>query len=71
MIERAEIVAFDSGSYTATLRYAGSRTGAVAGVPVSASIAAAEMVVGETAGVLLFGVDGNPLDALVVGVTKP
>lgn len=71
MIARAEIVAFDAGSHTATLRYGGSISGTVAGVPVSAAIAAAEMVAGETAGVLLFGDGGNPLDALVVGVTKP
>jgi hypothetical protein len=71
VIERAEVIAFDAGTHTTTLRYAGSRTGTVAGVPVFASIAAAEMVVGESAGVLIFGADGNPLDALVVGVTKP
>jgi hypothetical protein len=29
------------------------------------------MVIGESAGVLLFSADGYPLDALVVGVTKP
>ncbi len=71
MITRAEIVAFDAGTQTATLRYAGSRSGTVAGVPVSAAIASADMVVGETAGVLLFGDGSNPLDALVVGVTAP
>ncbi len=54
-----------------TLRYAGSISGTVGGVPVSAAIAAAEMVVGETVGVLLFGDGGNPADALVVGVTAP
>jgi hypothetical protein len=71
MIARAEIVAFDSGTHTATLRYAASRAGAVASVPVSAAIAAGDMVVGETVGVLLFGDGSNPLDALVVGVTAP
>jgi hypothetical protein len=71
VIDRAEIIAFDAGTHSATLRYAGSQTGTVAGTPVSASITAAQMVVGEIAGVPLFGADGNPLDALVVGVTKP
>ena len=71
MIARAEIIAFDSGAYTATLRYAGSLSGAVSGVPVSAAIATAAMVVGETVGVLLFGDGSNPTDALVVGVTAP
>jgi hypothetical protein len=71
MIARAEVMAFDSGAHTATLRYAGSISGTVVGVPVSAAIAAADMVVGETVGVLLFRDGGNPADALVVGVTAP
>ena len=71
MIARAEIVAYDAPTHTVTLRYAGSISRTVAGVPVSASIAAGEMVIGETAGVLLFGAGGNPADALVVGVTAP
>ncbi|MDP6607401.1 MAG: hypothetical protein QF664_14260 [Dehalococcoidia bacterium] len=71
MIARAEIVAFDAGTHSATLRYAGSRAGTVAGVPVSAAIASGDMVVGETVGVLLFGDGYNPVDALVVGVTAP
>lgn len=67
MIERAVLDAFDSASYLATLRYAGSPSTAVAGVPVSRAIPAAALVPGRRVAVALFGAS-HPLDAMVVGV---
>lgn len=47
MIERAVLDASDAASYLATLRYAGSPSTAVAGVPVSRAIPAAALVPGR------------------------
>ena len=67
MIERATLEAFDSATHLATVRFAGSLTSVVAGVPVSRAIAAAELVTGRRVAVALFD-PGHPLDAMVVGV---
>jgi hypothetical protein len=66
-IERGTLVAFNSGSYTATVRLAGSLSSVVAGVPVSRGIASAEMVTGRRVAVAIFDA-GNPVDAMVIGV---
>jgi hypothetical protein len=67
MLERGELLAFNSTTYKATVRYAESLTSVVAGVPVSRAIASAEMVAGRRVAVALFDV-AQPLDAMVVGV---
>ena len=68
MLERGEIISYDAGAHTATIRFAGSISSTVAAVPVSASLTAADMAVGRTAAVLFFGDAANPGDSLVVGV---
>ena len=67
MIERATLEAFDATKHVATVRYAGSLTSVVAGVPVSRAIPASELVTGRRVAVALFD-PGHPLDAMVVGV---
>ena len=67
MIERAVLVDFDAGSYTATVRLAGSLSSVVAGVPVSRAIDSAELTSGRRLAVATFGAS-NPADAMVVGV---
>ena len=49
------------------MRYAGSISMAVAGVPVSRAIASGEMQTGRRVAVMLFDAD-HPADAMVVGV---
>ena len=67
MIERATLEAFDAAAYVATVRFAGSLTSVVRGVPVSRAIPATELVTGRRVAVALFD-PGHPLDAMVVGV---
>lgn len=67
MLERGELLAFNSTTYEATVRYADSLTSVVANVPVSRGIASAEMVVGRRVSVAVFAA-AQPLDAMVVGV---
>ena len=67
MIERATLEAFNSTAYTATVRFVGSLTSVVAGVPVSRGIPSAELTVGRRVAVALFD-PGHPVDAMVVGV---
>lgn len=67
MLERGELVAFDGGAHTATVRFAGSLSSVVAAVPVSRAIDAGEMVAGRRVVVALFAA-GDPADAMVVGV---
>lgn len=67
MLERGELIAFDGGDYTATVRYARSLTATVSGVPVSRAVASAELVAGRRVAVARFS-DGHPADAMVVGV---
>ena len=67
VLERGTLLAFDGGAYTATVRYAGSISTVVSGVPVSRAIASAEMVTGRRVAVARFDA-GHPADAMVVGV---
>jgi hypothetical protein len=67
MLERGELLAFNSTNYVATVRYADSLSSVVAKVPVSRAIASAEMVAGRRVAVALFDA-AQPLDAMVVGV---
>ena len=66
IVERATLVAFNAGAYTATVQYASSLSTSVAGVPVSRAIAAGEMLGGRRLAVAVF--DDGPEDAMVVGV---
>ena len=66
-ILRATLVAFDSVAYTATIRPPGSAAGAIAGVPVSRSIPAAELVAGRLVAAAAF-VAGDLTDSVVVAV---
>lgn len=65
--ERGELLAFDAGSYLATVRMAGSLSSVITGIAVSRGIAAAQLVVGRRVAVARFDA-ANPLDAMVVGV---
>ena len=67
MLERGELIAFNSTTYVATVRYADSLASVVADVPVSRGIVPAEMVAGRRVAVALFDA-AQPLDAMVVGV---
>ena len=64
---RGELKAFDSGSYTATVRVAGSLATWLSDVPVARNIAAAEMQVGRRCALLFFD-EPNPQDAVVIAV---
>lgn len=67
MLARGTLLAFNSTTFVATVRYADSLTSVVANVPVSRGIASAQMVVGRRVAVALFDA-AQPLDAMVVGV---
>ncbi|MSQ30313.1 MAG: hypothetical protein EXR68_07500 [Dehalococcoidia bacterium] len=67
IVERWTLLSFSSGSYTATLQIAGSRSSSVVAVPVSRGVASSEMVTGRCVAVAIFDA-GNPVDAMVVGV---
>jgi hypothetical protein len=58
---------FDSGTYLATVQLPGSLSTWLTDVPVSRSIAAAEMVAGRRVALLSFD-EGNPKDAVLVAV---
>ncbi len=64
---RGELKAFDSGTYTATVRVAGSLATWLSDVPVARNIAVAEMQVGRRCA-LLFFVEPNPQDPVVIAV---
>ncbi len=67
MLERATLVSFDSGAWTATVRFAGSLSSVVTAVPVSRAISAAQLTAGRRLAVAVFDA-GNPVDAMVLGV---
>ncbi len=67
MLVRGTLLNFDAGSQTASVRYAGSRSTVVAGIPVSRAIPAGELAAGRRVAVALFDA-GHPSDAMVLGV---
>jgi hypothetical protein len=67
VMRKGEIKAFDSGSYSATVRVAGSLAVWLSGVPVARNIAAGEVQTGRSCAVIFFD-DANPRDAVVVAV---
>jgi hypothetical protein len=66
-VRRGEIKSFDSGSYLATVRLAGSLAVWLSGVPVARNIAAGEVQAGRSCAVIFFD-DANPQDAVIVAV---
>ncbi len=67
MIYKAILRAWDGANYLATVEPVGTLPAAIASVPVSRGIAAAEMVTGRYVAVARFS-DTNPTDAVVVAV---
>jgi hypothetical protein len=66
-LKKAELRGFDSGSYTATVRLAGSYKAYLEDVPVARNLPAAEMVTGRNVAVILFE-ENNPKEAVVAAV---
>jgi hypothetical protein len=67
VIRRGELKSFDAGSYTATVRLAGSLSVWLSGVPVARNIASGEMQAGRSCAVIFFD-DANPNDAVLAAV---
>ena len=67
VVRKGEIKAFDSGSYSATVRVAGSLAVWLSGVPVARNIAASEIQAGRSCAIIFFD-DANPQDAVIVAV---
>ncbi len=67
MIRRGILKRFDSASATATVQIAGSLSVWLEGLAVSRGIPSAEMTAGRAVAVVFFD-QGNPEDAVVVGV---
>ncbi len=67
IVERGTLMDFEPTGYTATVRFAGSLSSVVPGVPVARGIAAAELVDGRRVAVAVFD-SGSPSDAMIVGV---
>jgi len=67
MIKKGLIQAFDSGTYTATVRMQGSLSAWLEGVSVARNIPPSEMVPGRACAVLFFD-PKNHRDAVLVAV---
>ena len=66
-LRKAELRSFNSGSYTATVRLAGSYKVYLEDVAVARNLPAAEMVAGRRLAVLFFD-EHSPGEAVVVAV---
>jgi hypothetical protein len=66
-VRKGEIKAFNSTTYVATVRIAGSLAVWLSGVPVARNILSTDVQVGRSCAVIFFD-DGNPLDAVVAAV---
>lgn len=66
-LKKAELRSFNSGSYTATVRIAGSYKVYLEDVPVARNLPSAEMVTGRKVAVILFD-ENNPKEAVVAAV---
>jgi len=64
---QANLVSFDSGTYTATITLARSPDAPIGSVPVSRAISSGTMVVGSVLAVIFFDHHNNA-DAMIVGV---
>ena len=67
IVERGTLMDFEATGYTAAVRFAGSLSSVVAGVPVSRGIDAGELLTGRRVAVALFD-SPSPTDAMVVVV---
>ena len=67
VMDRGTLVAFDAGTYRATVRLGGSLAAVIEGVPVSRGIASGELVAGRRVTVALLE-GGGPDDAMLLGV---
>ncbi len=66
-LKKAELMSFDSGNYTATIRIAGGYKVYLEDVVVARNLAVEEMVTGRNVAVVLFD-DSNPRDAVILAV---
>ena len=66
-LRKAELRSFNSGSYTATVRLAGSYKVYLEDVAVARNLPAAEMVAGRRVAVIFFD-ENSPKEAVVVAV---
>ncbi len=66
-LKKAELVSFNSGSYTATVRLTGSYKVYLEDVPVARNLSSAEMVTGRNVAVILFD-EYNPKEAVIAAV---
>ena len=67
VVRKGEIKTFDSGTYVAAVRLAGSLAVWLSGVPVARNIAAGEVQAGRSCAVIFFD-ESNPRDAVIVAV---
>ena len=66
-IQKAELVSFNSGDYTAVVRLAGSYKVYLEDITVARNIPSGEMVAGRKTAVLFFD-EYQPKDAVVIAV---
>ncbi len=66
-LKKAELMSFNSGNYTATIRIAGGYKVYLEDVTVARNLAVEEMVTGRNVAVVLFD-DSNPGDAVILAV---
>lgn len=66
-LKKAELMSFNSGSYTATIRIAGGYKVYLEDITVARNLAAGEMVTGRNVAVVLFD-DSNPGDVVILAV---
>lgn len=66
-LKKAELMSFNSGNYTATIRIAGGYKVYLEDVTVARNLAVEEMVTGRNVAVVLFD-DSNPRDAVILAV---
>ncbi len=70
MVKKVELISFNAGAYTATVRPVGSLTTYLTGVPVSRAIAAGEMIAARYCVMAVFD-EANPFDCVIAGVFTP
>ena len=66
-MKRGVLQGFDSGSYTATVRLAGSHKVYLEGVCVARNMPSGEMITGRNVAVVFFD-EYNPAEAVIVAV---
>ncbi|MFH0847578.1 MAG: hypothetical protein V1894_05970 [Chloroflexota bacterium] len=66
-LKKGELVSFDAGSYTATVKLLGSDKAYLDGVSVARNIASSEMTAGRKVGVVFFD-ESNAREAVIIAV---